>query len=531
MVGRVVAVAFSIALTIVVGSPCRAADDAAKTFDVWEYRVDGNTVLDARDVERILYPYLGPMRDLGGIEQARGALEAEYRARGYVAVAVTIPEQTVDRGLVRLQVVEQHVAKLRVTGAKYTSERDIAGAMPSLAPGEVLNSNDVQKDIAALSARSRDVQYDPRIKSGKDVGTLDVEVAVKDRPPLHGSLELNNFRSANTTDLRTAATVSYENLFQRQQELILSSQVSPQDTSEVKVFSGTYVVRPDNGNIFSATGVHTDSDVAAVGGTTVLGKGDFAFVRGLFPLRQNANLRDNLILGFDYKSSKDETTFLVDNPGGPSTTDVSDKRITYVNLVTGYDAAVNGWGGPTTVDVTANFGSRQLANNPSEFEKKRFKGDPNYLHLNLEASHTQPLPLGMHLVARVRGQWSQDALIANEEFNVGGATSVRGYLESEQLADYGVGTSFELVTPNLGARLGRLSTTEGYVFWDWSNGRLNDPLPKEKADFRMASVGAGVRFAAIWGFEGDAFWAHTLNDAPDTPSGDDRMSFRFGYTF
>ena len=509
-----------------------AEEVAPQSFDVWEYRVNGNSVLDRRAIENTLYPFLGPQIDLTRVEAARAALETVYRDLGYATVSVTIPEQTVSNGYVTLDVVEQRVGRLKVSGAKYTSQRDIAAALPSLSPGSILNTKEVQADLNALARRSRDANYDPRIKAGREVGTIDVDLAVKDQLPLHGGVELNNFASANTRDLRLSGTVSYNNLFQQQSALILSSQVSPQDTSEVKVFSATYVVRPESsGTIFSVTGVHTDSDVAAVGGTAVLGKGDFIFARGFFPLPERGSISDNLVLGFDYKDSQDQTTFNVDSGGG-TRTDVSNKRIRYVNLVVGYNAVANHFGGTTNIDVSGNFGSRQLFNGANEFEEKRFKGEPNYVHVDLDASRNQPLPwFGMHVLGRVRGQWSPDSLIANEQLSQGGFTTVRGYLESEELADYGLGASVELLSANFGSNLFPLSLGEGYVFWDWGNGRINNPLPDETAHFTLSSLGLGLRLATPWGLAAEAAWARVFHAGSVTEDGDDRVSFKVGYDF
>jgi hemolysin activation/secretion protein len=510
-----------------------AAEEATrKSFDVWEYRVNGNSVLDARLIEGTLYPYLGPQLDLGRVEAARAALEAVYRDHGYATVSVAIPEQTVEKGVVKLDVVEQRVGRFSVTGAKYVSQRAVAAAVPSLSPGSILNTQQVQNDLNALARRTPDVSFDPRIKAGREVGTLDVDLAVKDRLPLHASAELNNFASANTEHLRLSGTVSYNNLFQRQNALILSGQVSPQDTSQVKVYSATYVMRPETSStIYSLTGVHTDSDVAAVGGTTVLGKGDFVFARGFFPLPEGRSLSDNLVLGFDYKSSEDQTTFNVASGGG-SRTDVSDKRISYVNLVAGYNAVANDFGGTITLDLTANVGSRQLYNGANEFEGKRYKGEPNYVHVDINASRTQPLPwFGIHLVGRVRGQWSPDALIANEQFSQGGYTTVRGYLESEELGDYGLGTSVELVSPNLVAAMPFLSLGEAFAFWDWGNGRLNNPLPDEVAHFTLSSLGLGMRMTAPSGFNAEASWAKVFHAGTETGDGDQRVSFKVDYAF
>ena len=77
----------------------------------------GNTVLEARDIEKAVYPYLGPDRTLSDIEAAREALQTIYQERGYQSVYVDLPEQQVADGIVFLQVSETKVGRVRVVGA------------------------------------------------------------------------------------------------------------------------------------------------------------------------------------------------------------------------------------------------------------------------------------------------------------------------------------------------------------------------------------------------------------------------------
>src|SRR5262245_35947781 len=82
------------------------AQETENHFDVFEYRVLGNTVLPTQSVERAVYPHLGEKRTLKDVEEARVALEKAYRDAGFGTVFVDIPEQDVDHGIVRLKVTE-----------------------------------------------------------------------------------------------------------------------------------------------------------------------------------------------------------------------------------------------------------------------------------------------------------------------------------------------------------------------------------------------------------------------------------------
>jgi hypothetical protein len=51
-------------------------------------------------------PFTGQGRDFGDVQRALEALEAVYHARGYSVVTVQLPEQELNGGVVRLNVIQ-----------------------------------------------------------------------------------------------------------------------------------------------------------------------------------------------------------------------------------------------------------------------------------------------------------------------------------------------------------------------------------------------------------------------------------------
>src|SRR4029077_11523935 len=205
-----------------------------------EYRVRGVHKLRQIEVEDAVYPFLGSGRGPEDIEQARAALEKAYQAKGYQTVSVSVPPQRGAHGIIVLQVMESPIGRLRVHGSRYFSLEKIKEASPSLAEGGVPNFNAVTHDVVALN-QLPDRRITPSLKAGVVPGTVDVDLNVQDTFPLHGSVELNNRYSADTSPLRLNASASYNNLWQLGHSLGGSVQISPEDLDQVKVFSGYYV--------------------------------------------------------------------------------------------------------------------------------------------------------------------------------------------------------------------------------------------------------------------------------------------------
>src|SRR5262249_24325018 len=122
-------------------------------FDIFEYVVDGNTVLSVPDIETAVYPYLGESRTAADVDKARDALQRSYEDRGYQTVQVEIPQQGVESGTIHFQVVENPVGRLRVVDARYHSLERIKQHALSVAEGTVPNMRALEQDIVALNSQ------------------------------------------------------------------------------------------------------------------------------------------------------------------------------------------------------------------------------------------------------------------------------------------------------------------------------------------------------------------------------------------
>lgn len=496
-------------------------------FDVWEFAVAGNTVLERPDVEKAVYPFLGPQRTVADVEQARQALEKLYRDAGFGTVVVNIPEQDVEQGLVRLEVIEGNVDRLIVSGTSYFSPEQIRRSVPSLAPGEVPDLTRVQQELAALNAASSDRRITPVLRAGRTPGTVEAELKVDDELPLHGGLEVTNAYTRDTTHTRVTGTLSYDNLWQRQHAALLGYQTAPEDTDDVTVWFSTYTAPlPDTRWIASGYIVDSDTDVASLGTLGVIGKGRIAGMRFIRPLPPLAGGFQRFTLGFDYKDF-DESIALIGNQPSIET------PITYGILDAGWGVTFAGEDRLTTLNLLAVMAPRFLGNDAAEFANKRAGSRADFAHLNIGLSHEQEVGAGFRLRGSVAGQLASSPMISNEQFSVGGAASVRGYLESEVFVDDGYHGQLELLSPDWGRRLSDEFNGRALVFLDAGGGSLQDALPEQKASIFLWSAGIGLR-AAFWGgLTAELDWAYPLEDNIDgsVQAGDSRWHFATRFAF
>jgi hemolysin activation/secretion protein len=504
-------------------SAAGAATAAEEKFDVWEFRVLGSVVLPRQTVERTLYGRLGQQKTVADVEAARLALETAYRTAGYSTVFVDIPEQTVDSGIVRLKVTEGRLDRLRVTGTRYFSNRKILASLPALEPGQVPNFPAVQQELAALNRVTPDRSVTPVLRAGRTPGTVDVELKVADDLPFHGSIEANDRYTADTTKTRASVNLSYANLWQRAHTASLQYQWAPENRDEAKVIAATYVARLERSNTLLALyAVDSNSDVAAIGTLSVLGKGKIFGARSIQPLDNIGKYFHNLTFGIDFKHF-DENILL-------TTEDSLATPIRYVNWSANY---AFGWNLPKwspNLSFGATWGMRGFGNDDAEFENKRFKARANYAYLVGSAEFTRQLFKDARLITRFNWQYSGSPLISNEQITAGGATSVRGYLDAERLGDLGEIFSVEFQSPSLvkGEHVEQLRLI---AFVDSARLWVRDPLPSQDDHFALESAGAGLRFSGFKGMTAELDWARALRDGSKVKEGDDRVHFRLNYGF
>ena len=502
-----------------IARPAAATQQPEPHFDIFEFVIDGNTVLPETDLEEAVYPFLGEDRVAADVDKARDALERLYRERGYQTVQVSIPKQGVESKVIHLQIAENPVGRLRIVDSKYHTPDEIRKTAPSLQEGTVPNLNDVQRDIVALNQQA-DMKVTPRLKAGKAPGTVDVDLEVDDTLPLHASVEINNQHNQQTSELRTTATISYDNLWQLGHSFSFTYQVAPQNRDDAEVFSGTYLARiPRSDWSFLAYAVKSDSAVAALANTDVIGRGTIFGGRSIVNLPGNDTFFQSLTLGVDRK----DLTQNVITSGVPANAPVLYYPLSVVYAPLWRDNDLS-----TQANVSVNFALPGIGSDSRKFDVQRFDAVHQYIYAKGTLSHTRPFFGGTQLFVRLEGQVADGPLLSSEQMSAGGANTVRGYLEAERLGDDGLQSTIELRTPILDSlshsvlKDWRIATFfDGAALW------LNQPLPGEQDMFKLASAGIGTRFSMLDALNGAVDVAFPLLDGSTTKTGNPYIHFRF----
>ena len=508
-----------------------AEEDETVFFEIRNFMVEGNSLFTEKRIKDALKEYTGTDKTAEDVENAREKLENLYHQQGYPTVLVSIPLQTVERKVVKLKVVESRIDRVRVQGNRFFTRKKILGDLPSLSPGAIIYLPDLRQELARIN-RNPDLKVSPLLMPGSDMGTVDVALQVKDFLPLHGSLELNNRSTHDTTNLRLNAMLRYDNLWQKGHSLSLQYQTAPKDVQEVEVMAASYVMPApwSKDQVLVGYGVWSDSDTAFGEGFNVIGKGNIFGLRLVAPLPAYELYSHNITLGLDYKDLDEDVGF---EDGSES----MKTPIKYLPFSFAYNSSIPDKGGITCFSAGLHMVFRGLVSRQKEFEIKRYQALGNYIYLTAGFERNQRLPLDFNFYVKADFQITDQPLIANEQYVAGGMESVRGYKENEVSGDDAAHITCELSGPDLTGILSNGFSFAGkvnlipYIFYDGAGLRLKKPLPGEDRNFSIQGAGAGVRGKITQHIEFRCDWAVALTDTDRTDSRDAQLYFRLKSKF
>lgn len=487
---------------------------------VREFLVEGNTLLPPEKIKEIVSKYEGPNRSFRDLEKAKQDLEAAYHAKGYVSVLVTLPEQTIEDGTVRLEVIEARLGAITVVDNRYYSYWNIRTKLPSLKVGELLHEPALVRDLDALNANP-DLKVAPTLKPGSEPGLINVELKTTDRLPFHGRVQADNQGPLFTPRNRVTLEGQYTNLFDSDHIVTVKTVQTPEDIGAVQSYAVSYVAPikwPDHLlSVYFSKSVFTASLPVAnlpLGGSSVniVGNATAAGVRYFFPVFSKAPGSHKLSVGADFlRLERTEATF----PGLLGSATVL-SPIQYTPLSIGYAGSLLDRWGVTELGVTARGYCCGII---PEGRKADFGGDPNnpfdkpgsragstgsfaVIRGSLDRRFT--LPYSFDLRLRMDGQWASEPLIPAEAYFAGGYETVRGYINFEALGDHAVRGRVELTTPELipiplDYIWQRRRSSEWALNWrlagfyDAANLWVQNPLPGQRDQFRLEGTGWGLR--------------------------------------
>ncbi len=509
---------------------------APPRFAIQRFIVEGNSLLAQGELDRILAPFSGKDRDFGDIQRALEALQDVYTGRGYNAVRVSVPEQDIRSGQVRLRVVEARIRRVRVQGNRFFDERNVRAGLPSLKEGTSPNTRAIGQD-AQLVNENPAKQVSVALQAADDPGQLDATVRVTDEKPSRVSVFADNTGTPKTGNWRTGLGYQNANLFNGDDVINAQLVGSPGHAADVKIFGAGYrvPVYKLSGVVDVLAGYSSVNSGVVQDVFNVSGKGTVAGLRYTQMLGRIDSYEHRIAFGLDYRAYKNSVVF--EDSGQSEVPDITVRpaSLTYSGRVSqvGRDLSFNLSysrnipGGPNG-DQEAFTGLLDSNGNPVK-PPARPGASAKYSIWRAGIVYSQLLPSDFVVRVAANAQQTRDLLVPGEQFGMGGADSVRGYYERETASDVGRRFSLEGYGPDFGSWIGSPWRARALVFYDAARG--HDNIPERGPENKLGSFGLGVRANQGKSFAFRLDVARVTKDAGTRLDGEYRAHAAVAYSF
>jgi len=460
-------------------------------FTLQQLSLTGNSVLSTAQLQAAWQPMLGQNVTLAEIYALANRLSAQYQAKGYILSRVIVPEQTVQDGRVRLQVIEGKISQVSVVGTG--AERRLPRAYADQLTAEPVTTAQTLERTILLFGDLAGVTAQAFVKPMSAQGELELVVQMTEKPAQF-NLGMHNRVSKSVGEVRVEASVLAGDWLGLFDQHYLGLNSSMDRKVNTLVYQGSL---PLGSNGLQGSLSLSGSQVRPELNGVELSSSESMFTS----------------LGWSYPALRSRTQNIVaygsldlNNNQRDSSFDGQreiDEKIRALSLGARIEM-LDDWRGVNQLDWSSQVGLNNLGASQARdplLSGAAGRGDPQFFKQNLYAARLQSLGYGLSVLTAVNAQWSKDALLASQQLTLGGSQFLRAYDPGEIAGDRGISAKAELRHQ---WQLGALALTN-YGFYDWGEVRMKSLRPSGALAYRedrAQSVGLGSRFSTRWGVSG-----------------------------
>jgi len=349
-------------------------------------------------------------------------ITAICQEKGFLTSFAYLPPQKFEEGVIKIAIFQGKIGNVTVKGNKWARTNYVTKNLLGINPEEqgLFNVNHLREGLDNINSRDY-LKGSITLERGEKPETTDISVDIKDRIPLGLDVSWNNHGRELIGRQRAGISVTHDNLTGYGDSL----------TSGTILANGTFGTNAQyrlpigsKGDelsfLYSHSRVKLDGDLYR--SYDIRGNSSLYSMGIVHPLYKKRNLRINSEISYDFKNS--ETT----------------ARQPQFQMLDNYELQVL----RTSINITKQDSSGRW--HFDNFVSCGLSND-NFVKFNSSLVRIHRLPFGSMGIFRLSGQYSPVSLVASEQFQVGGVSTVRGFKEGFLLGDNGYNVSLQVITP------------------------------------------------------------------------------------
>ncbi|MEC4817395.1 MAG: ShlB/FhaC/HecB family hemolysin secretion/activation protein [Scytonema sp. PMC 1069.18] len=415
-------------------------NDYYAKFQIDRIEVVGSTVFKPEQFNPITSPFVGRELTFAELLQVRDAITKLYVDNGYVTTGAIITPQTVEAGIVKIQVIEGSLQEIKIVGNRRLQSQYIRDRI-QLGVKTPLNVPRLLEKLQLLRLDPRIQNLSTELQTGVRPGTNILLVEVEEADTFTLTATLDNGRSPSVGSFRRGLALQQANLLGFGDTL--SVEYANTDGSNTIDVNYTLPINAQNGTIRFGYNQGWNHVIEEPFNLLDIQSNTRSYELSYRqPLVQKPT--QELAVGLSFSRQESQTELGIDDIGG-------------FPLSPGADAD-----GKTKISVVRFFQEYTQRNNRQVFAmRSQFNFGVDWFDANVnkdtpdsrffawrgQAQWVRQLASDTLFLVRGDVQLATDSLIPFEQFGLGGQLSVRGYRQDTLLTDNGILLSAELRLP------------------------------------------------------------------------------------
>jgi hemolysin activation/secretion protein len=462
--------------------PQLPSNSSSELIVVKHFEVIGSSVFSDQELENITKPYINTPISIVELFQVRTKITELYLERGYITSGAYLPEQDLQTGIVKIQIVEGGLDEIKVTGLNRLNAGYIQSRI-AIATAKPLNRTRLLEALQLLQINPLIESISANLSPSLQAGLNDLEIKVTEAPTFSTPITFDNSRTPSVGSERRQVQLVEVNLTGLGDRLSLSYG----NTNGSNAFDASYTIpfNPYNGTIGFSFGTSASNVIETPFNILDIASNSRNYELTIRqPIFQN--IAQDLALGLILSHRQSTASLLGGAIAFPSLGADADGQ-TKVTALRFFQEYVQ----RSAEEVFAVRSQLSLGINALGATINAISPDSQFLAWRGQTQYVRLLAPETLLFLRADLQLSDRPLLPQEQISLGGQDNLRGYRQDVLLSDNGILLSAEVRIPVL--RMPEISGLLQVVpFCDfgtvWNHQASTNPDPSA-----LASLGMGLR--------------------------------------
>ena len=199
-------------LDLAIQQPKGAPADNTKTFPVRQIEITGNTELPTDMLHAIVAPSEGKNLTLSDLNALADQISDVYHEHGYPLATAYVPAQTIENGVVRIDVAEARYGAVSLNNQSQVSDRVLNNTLAALQSGQPVSEFELERTLL-LMQDIPGAQVSSTLRPGQQVGTSDLLVDVTPQQRVTGDAGVDNFGDPYSGRVRGSGSLNINGPF------------------------------------------------------------------------------------------------------------------------------------------------------------------------------------------------------------------------------------------------------------------------------------------------------------------------------